>query len=442
MTSDRRKFVIKSARGATAMAVTALTVSKRGWAAGPIATSQHAAPSRASGLVLGSLIGDALGGPIEFSSDPSLKKLLCDARRWPVEKRLTGPVLQELADDLPLLGYRELRPEPAAYGPWPREAEPGTITDDSRHKIVLQRALRVCLKARRKLTTETLAQEYVEFRCRPGHTDPADLERMVDEGFREYRYAARWILGERNLATARPPERLWSGVNNCSGQMLLLNIAIAFAGNAEAAYQAAFEIDFVDTPQARDFAAAIVAGLAAALDDGLKNCTAEERFEVFLAALRKTDPYKFAEVPFAGRRLDEWLDLSDELVREADGRPARLYELLESRGEPKFWWDAHFTLLVPLCCLKLCPDKPLAAMHLALDFGHDTDSYAQVLGAIAGACYGAELFPEHVRTSVRDRMLADYAEDPLQWPAEWTRYAELLERQPAVGKPAATPSDS
>jgi len=433
---DRRTFVIESLGLAAAV-----SVAKSGCAAQPAAVAAEPQNSRRLGLVLGSLVGDALGGPIEFSSEPSAKQMLCDARRWPSGKTLTPPVLARLGEDLPLLGYDKLRPATASYGPWLREAMPGTITDDSRHKIVLQRAVRGCLRKKTGLTTESLANEYVQFRCRTDREDSEDLQQLVDEGFREYRYAARWLLGERDLATSRPPARLWSGVNNCSGQMLLLNMAIAYAGRSDAAYQAAFGIDFVDTPQARDFAAAIVAGLAAALDDKLEQSSPEERFEVFCTALRNTDPYEIAAVPFAGRRLNYWLDLADELVEETGGSPGKMYELLESRGEPKFWWDAHFTLLVPLCLLKLCPGSPLAAMHLALDFGHDTDSYAQVLGAIAGACYGAELFPERFRNAVRDRMLADYGEDPLQWPVEWTRYAELVEKeQNPAPKSAVAPS--
>ncbi len=39
----------------------------------------------------------------------------------------------------PARGYRL---EPAPYGPWPARAPAGTVTDDTRHKIVLMRALR------------------------------------------------------------------------------------------------------------------------------------------------------------------------------------------------------------------------------------------------------------------------------------------------------------
>ena len=101
----------------------------------------------------------------------------------------------------------------------------------------------------------------------------------------------------------------------------------------------------------------------------------------------KTDPFRFRDVPFAGRQLDRWLDLSDSIVQRARGCPATMYRLLEQEGKPVYYWDAHFTLLVPLTMLKACRFNPLAAMHLTLDFGHDTDSYAQVLGAMIGAFF-------------------------------------------------------
>ena len=55
---------------------------------------------------------------------------------------------------------------------------------------------------------------------------------------------------------------------------------------------------------------------------------------------------------------------------------------------------------------ELADYHPMASMQLILEFGHDTDSYAQVLGAILGALHGKEVFPEEMRRTVnRDRKI-------------------------------------
>ena len=115
------------------------------------------------------------------------------------------------------------------------------------------------------MTASHVARAFLEFEPSMTDRDRKDLEALNEEGFREYRYASRWLLGDRDLKNAKPLERLWAGINNCSGQMLLPPLAAAHAGNPEAAYRMAFDVDFIDAPLARDIAAALVASLAAVL---------------------------------------------------------------------------------------------------------------------------------------------------------------------------------
>lgn len=67
----------------------------------------------------------------------------------------------------------------------------------------------------------TLAEEYLRFTPIEGQQPNAELATLNEEGFREYVYAARWLLGERDLSVAKPVERLWAGIDTCAGQMLL-----------------------------------------------------------------------------------------------------------------------------------------------------------------------------------------------------------------------------
>ena len=373
---------------------------------------------RLRGALIGGLIGDALGGPIEFRESPAAETGLTAARSWGDGERLTKGKLQELAQSVPLLGYADLRPDPAAYGPWKRKAPAGTLTDDSRHKIVLIRALAAAKELGREATAEDIAKQFLAFE--PVNKDrDQELRDLNEEGFREYRYAAEWLLGVRDLSKARPLERLWAGVNNCSGQMMFPPLAVQYAGEPEPAYRRTYELDFIDSPLARDIASALVAGLAAALapdrSDNKSDISSEERWQTLLEAMRSTDPYGYGEVPFAGRQLDKWLSRAEEFADKADGRPKELYHLLETDGKPVYWWDAHFTLLVPLSMLYLCDFEPLAAMHLTLDFGHDTDSYAQVLGCMIGAVHGALVFPEKFITATESSLRTDFGENVEGW---------------------------
>ena len=131
--------------------------------------------------------------------------------------------------------------------------------------------------------------------------------------------------------------------------------------------------------------------------------------------MRSVDPFRFTKVPFIGRPLDKWLDLVDSIVERAGGRPSVAYRLLESDGKPVYFWDAHFTLVVALTLLKISNYNAMCAMHLAIDFGHDTDSYAQLIGAIAGAIHGVGVFPGEMRRVVGERLQEDYDEDVQDW---------------------------
>jgi len=50
-----------------------------------------------------------------------------------------------------------------------------------------------------------------------------------------------------------------------------------------------------------------------------------------------------------------------------------------------------------------------------MEFGHDTDSYAQVLGAILGAIHGPEVFPAEIRNAVNLQMKKQFNQDVNDW---------------------------
>jgi ADP-ribosylglycohydrolase len=392
-----------------------------------------------AGLVMGGLLGDALGGPTEFQEGPHIDAVLPNLRRWPDDRRLTAADRRALAEGLQLRSYSGLRPQAEPYGPWSAGGPAGTVTDDSRHKIVLMRTLQRAIRDDRwPVTAADLAREYLAFTPHEGQAPDERLLILNDEGFREYRYAARWLLGDRDEQRARPVERLWSGVANCSGQMLLLPLAAAFPGQPEQAYRAAFMLDFVDAPIARDLAASMVAALASVMDPATLAWPAEQRWQRLLTTLRQTDPWGFAAVPFAGRPWIRWLDQAETFATDARGDTGALFRRLETDGQPVYWWDAHFTLLVPLACLHHCQFDPLATLHLTLDFRHDSDSYAQVLGAMIGAVHGQQVFPQPMRDAVAARLSADYGESCQAWCEVLAQCASrAIERPPLVAEQRA-----
>ena len=57
----------------------------------------------------------------------------------------------------------------------------------------------------------------------------------------------------------------------------------------------------------------------------------------------------------------------------------------------------------------------MASMELMMEFGHDTDSYAQVMGAILGAIHGRSVFPEDMIQTVNSRMKEQFGQNVDDW---------------------------
>ena len=382
--------------------------------------------------MIGSLIGDAVGGPIEFLTEDRLPAELPSVRRWPSGKKLDRVEKQKIANSLTMWSYEELRPDPAAFGPWKTKASAGTITDDSRHKVILMRALRRSLSDFKErpepFTRVTLAREYLN----PLEQLSGDLSeaRSLDrEGFAPYRSAAAWWCRTENASQPFPPERLWAGVPNCSGQMALLPLSGAFPGNPLGAYQATFAVDFMDSQHSVDFVAAINSGIAEIISTKHDQSTPTQRMETLFDTMRSVDPYRYSEIPFTSRPMTQWMDRAIDWARQADGEPKSLFHRLETEGRPIRWWDDHFTFVVPLSVLHLCPDNPLAAMQLVLDFGHDTDSYAQLLGAWIGAIFGESIFPPEMRERVTQQLRVDFDESVDQWCQTLVESASMVQTE-------------
>lgn len=357
-----------------------------------VVAAQPALDARIEGLLFGALIGDAAGGPDEFQAP--------EQSVWTrTDTMLTEAGIQALADRFRLKPYSR-RPNPESYGQWRANAPAGTVTDDSRFKIIFFRSLQAAGEPSRQHFAEALLSWYADSTSVYGNLPQLWLA--------EFAYAARWELGERDPALARPPERQWGGIPTMAGQMPFLPIATLAPGAPERAYTITWDMDFMDNGIARDMNAALVAGLAAALAPDATWSTIE-------AAMRQTDPFGFGEIDWVPRRLSRWLDVAADVTRRAEHRPYQLFRLLEEELNAETWWEAWVPMTVVFACAQMTDYHPLATMQLIMEFGYDTDSYMQVAGAFFGALHGAEVFPAEMRTLIARRLQEDYQVSPAAW---------------------------
>lgn len=374
-------------------------------------TADDPLSERIRGLLLGSMIGDALGGPIEFQKSADVADRVINCRAWPDERRLTDSDLRDFAASLEMGSYAEFRPETEPYGQWRENAASGTVTDDTRHKMVLVSALKTIAERQPfSLTAEDLAQAYRDFAKHSAIKRRPEYRQLCEESFREFDLAARWVLGERDLDIAAPPDRIWAGTPTCCGQMTMPPLAAIYAGRPVEAYRATYEASFFDVGTAKDINASIVAGLSVALQIPQPKDVSSRKaaWQKIIDTMRTTDPYRYAKVPFAARPTTDWLDRARKVAKDANGKPKQLYELLLKRGQVRYFWESHFILLLVFATIEFCDYDPLAALAVILDFGHDTDSGAQLLGAFAGALHGPQLFLADLQRPVLKQLADDY----------------------------------
>lgn len=377
---------------------------------------------RIAGMLIGSLIGDAAGGPIEFKTYAELSQHDTSIKHWAVDEVLDDDAMQDRAAALKLLPYDKIRPDTHSYGPWTANGPAGMLTDDSRMKIVLLRSMRGAeAEGKPHVTREIFAQEMINYAqderllARDGYPE------LLEDWLLEWNLAARWVLGIRNPSEACPPVRLWGGIDTVAGQMALLPLAAEYAGHPKQAYLAAHRVGFIDNGPAKDITPAIVAGLATALVTKNKPATRSNTSEAPAAwkamerTMRKVDPFRYAEVRFVGRPTTRWLDAAADAARRAEQKPARLFEIIEQELGARTWWEGYVNFTVCMAIAHLCRYEPLASMQLALEFGHDTDSSAQLMGALMGAVYGASIFSTELSQPVIERLQRDYDEDYTEW---------------------------
>jgi ADP-ribosylglycohydrolase len=380
--------------------------------------------SKISGLVYGTVIGDAMGGPIEFQGIEWVQQTPNPPKLWKEGEKMNDEEQKKAMERIYLRPYTYMIPSPASYGQWTLNAEPGTITDDTRNKIVLMSMLRKKSKLANKAFGEAdMAQAYLDWGNSKTIRTHAGYDTMSQQWLTEITKSINWLQGKRLTKIALPPQRMWNGLPTCWGQMTMTPLAAMYLGDTTAAYLKAYEIAFFDNGFARDMNAALVAGLAKGLTlDPAKHSNAELWKEV-IETMKNTDPYKYNQVPWCPRAISKWLILADTFANQANGCPQTLWQRLEKELYYNEKWEAHVPVVVCFSILKLCNYDPLAAFQLCLEWGWDTDTYPQLLGAFIGAIYGEEIFKEDWKKTVSLRMKLDYDENLEEWTEVLTKMA-------------------
>ena len=186
------------------------------------------------GLLIGSAIGDAAGGPVEFVHPPIRSK-------WTTtSEKVNEEALEALAALYQLTSYPK---EAEPFAQWEAYGPAGTITDDTRFKIIFFNTLK---NYPGELSQKTFAQSVMDF-----------LDELTekykdnyDEWIPEIEYATRWALGERE--NAYPVERIWGGIPTMEGQMPFLPIAAMHPEDPEWCYRKTYELGYFDIGVAKD----------------------------------------------------------------------------------------------------------------------------------------------------------------------------------------------
>lgn len=309
--------------------------------------------------MLAGAIGDAMGGPVEG---------------WHYERIAAthGVVTTLLPYDDP----------PDFHAHFAVEA--GAITDDTRLKHILCRAILDCNGVpRRGDLVKALMDAY--------GAAQTDLER----GFLE-EYVLAGLYGEDKL--------IWGGQPTNGFIMANSPIGLVCACDPVAAFALSYDVDFISDGYAKYSSAIAAAAVAAAMRPG---ATVDSVIEDALAACQAHR--------VEGNLTKQWhwyehvFQLNERLVGIAVDIAARSRDVLALRAEfyqalqvGPLGSEAAQSLAVALGMLVAAGGDLQQAIVGCVNYGRDNDSYATIAGAIAGALHGTSAIPEGWRTVIEE----------------------------------------
>ncbi len=396
--------------------------------------AQNNYESKVNGLLYGTLIGDAFGGPIEFQNPDDVNKTPYPVKIWQAGDTINEIEIKLLHERFVLRPYFYLKPVPETYGVWSYNAPPGSTTDDSRNKIVLMHMLRKkSKKCKKQFSEKDFANAYLDWLSPTLKKSHLLYDSLNNDWLKEIKFACNWV-NEKRDSTARPPDRMWNGLPTCWGQMTTTPLAAIYAGDPIKSYLLAYNISFFENAFARDMSASLVAGLSKAMVLDPSKMTREALWKEIILTMQTTDPYRYQDVPWCNRAINKWLSMADTFAVHAKGSPKQLFDRLNIEFLYNEKWEAHVVVGVVFSILKMCNYDPMAAMQLIVEWGWDTDTYPQLLGAFIGAIYGEQIFKQEWKSLVKERLKLDYNEDIDEWVQLLSKYKNYGRSQKPLWK--------
>ena len=332
---------------------------------------------RAMGCLAGGAVGDALGGPTEGWTPDQ------------IAERYDGPVMGIVGPYFD--NWREARPLA------PFHNGDGRITDDTLMVLAL---VRVYGKVRDHLDAYAVAEHLVpELSDHISWIPELELEAPA---LQRLFLAETWLVLRLHHAHIDPREAGVGNIVNCGAAMYMAPVGVLNAGNPDAAYAEAIELAGAhQSSYGREAAGVFAAAVAEAMSPG---ATVDSVVATCLRLAKDGTAAAIEAVCSAAAGAGHWSEAWPALrsaVRPFDTvgedfaapglgahRPSRLHAIEE--------------LPIALGMLVLANGDYPEAVLGAVNYGRDSDSIANMAGAISGALGGVKAVPADWLAAVSD----------------------------------------
>lgn len=348
------------------------------------------------GALVGSAIGDAMGGPTEMWHKSYIQQQY---------------------------GYVDaletLVREGSAEGPWADNLPAGGTTDDTRWKYLVSNFLILQGKHKDSLDPKSFAKYLVDTYTKEKDSikqiesfDPEPLEKqMMKMNFlQEWAKVAKPYYENDLDKYSYAVSKFYGGEMVCGGMLYAPVIGIYYPSSPQKAYMEAYRLGFFDIGYGRDITGLTAAMVAA----GMKpNATLEEIEKVNV----EIDPLKYFNSRLTGRMSYRNFTDAKSIVFSANqieatdikkatsmpkkfngdalqyARMQKAFELLEAKSQDMPFHSAEIHL-INLTAIMFSEGDFKKALEFVVNYGRDNDTVGAVTGSILGAFYGYKKLPK------------------------------------------------
>ena len=325
------------------------------------------------GMIVGSVIGYAMGAPTEMWSREDIKTQY-------------GYVT----------GLDSMVREASAEGPWKTNLGAGGTTDDTRWKKLTAEYL--AKQPSKDLQAEGFAQAILD-QYNASITNYSKIKSFDPEPFEENTLRVAWLQEwakvSKPFIEKKYPEyhtalsKFYGGEMVCAGLLYAPAIGAFYPGDPTTAYNEMFNVSIYDLGYARDISALAAAMTAAGMP---KDATKES----IIAVLRSVDPQGYFKSRLVGRTSFNLFKTAQYLVNEARADTTdplkKAFTLLDKPHEVMPFHAGEIYLEV-LTAMLYADFDFVRTIQFLINYGRDNDTTAAVAGGILGAFYGFDRLP-------------------------------------------------